>query len=151
MRPILRVVLFLIFSSLCLAEQEFKRVCFKDACIQVEIADSDAQRSRGLSFRESLPEDRGMLFIFDYEARHSFWMRNMRFPLDIIWIDRDKKVADIKNGVQPCEEVGEPFRDGYIEKSCPSFLPRDQALYVLEVNSGFARKNNIKIGDKVSF
>lgn len=116
-----------------------QQVCVKDSCVQVEIADTDAKREAGLMYRESLPENKGMLFIFDYEAPHGFWMKNTYFPLDIIWIDKDKRIVDIKANASLCKEI------------CENFFPRDKALYVLEVNAGFAERHKIKIGDKVSF
>ena len=139
----LKIITFIFWAVFCpasYAQEAVKPVCLKNACVEAEIADTDVQRQRGLMYRESLPENKGMLFIFDYEARHSFWMKNTRFPLDIIWIDKDKRVVDIKPAVSPCAET-----------SCEGLIPRDKALYVLEVNAGFAQKKKIQIGDKVSF
>lgn len=148
-------ILILMFSLNCLScvlsQEAAKKICIKDACVQAEIADTEAARQLGLMFRENLPEGRGMLFIFDYEAPYNFWMKNTSLPLDIIWIDKDKRVVDVKTNVQPCEETRESFERGSREKSCESISPRDKALYVLEVNSGFAKKNNLTIGDKVDF
>src|SRR3989338_3067456 len=140
------IVFFILFSSSCFG-QEVREVCFKETCVQAEIADTPAQRQKGLMYREALLEDQGMLFIFEEEARHGFWMKDVNFPLDIIWLDKDGKAVDIKPGLQPCQEVCGPFKDGHIEKSCASFFPADKALYVLEVNSGFSAKHKIRIGD----
>lgn len=145
------IVLFFIVTSISYGEEAIKKVCLRDVCVQVEIADTDVKRQQGLMFRESLAESEGMLFIFKKEARHSFWMKNTKFPLDIIWIDRDKRIVDIKAGVPPCKEIYESFDGGNREKSCESFSPREKALYVLEVNAGFTEKNKIWAGDKVSF
>ena len=90
-------------------------------------------------FRGGLADNRGMLFLFPQENFYPFWMKNMRFPLDIIWIDKDKRIVDIKTDVPTCNQT------------CESLTPGDKALYVLEVNAGFAKKNEIKIGDRVSF
>jgi uncharacterized membrane protein (UPF0127 family) len=105
--------------------------------IEAELADSIEKMQMGLMFRESLDENSGMLFAFDKEYQYTFWMKNTLIPLDIIFISSDFQVVDIINAV-PCEE-----------DSCISYEPKDQAKYVLEVNSGFASKNNIKIGDKL--
>lgn len=145
------LIVFSIFLSVACFGQEVREVCIKEACVQVEIVDTDVKRQQGLMFRESLAESEGMLFIFEKEARHSFWMKNTKFPLDIIWIDKDKCIVDIKTGVPPCKEIYESFDGGNREKSCESFSPREKALYVLEVNAGFAEKNKIWAGDKVSF
>ena len=138
-------------ASISYGEEAIKKVCLKDVCVQAEIAGTDAQRQKGLMFREGLPENEGMLFVFEKEARYSFWMKNMRFPLDIIWIDKDKRIADIKTNVPACKEIYESFAGGNREKSCESFTPYGNALYVLEVNAGFTQKHGIKIGEKVSF
>ena len=135
-------ILFFIFSFNCLShahsQETLKTVCVKDVCVQAEVVDTDAARQLGLMFRENLPEGRGMLFVFEDEGRYGFWMKNMRFPIDIIWIDKEKRVVDIKPDLYPCPE------------SCEIFSPRDKALYALEVYAGFARRNKIEIGDKVS-
>lgn len=116
-----------------------KDICINNACVRAELADSALKRRQGLMFRKGLDKDAGMLFLFDQEARHSFWMKNMNFPLDIIWVSRDKKVVDVKTDVAPC--------DG----ACEGLIPQEAAQYVLEVNAGFVRKNQIKIGGDVKF
>lgn len=132
-------ILILIFSlnylSRANSQEAIKRVCIKDACVQVEVVDTDAARQLGLMFRENLPEDRGMLFVFETQGRYGFWMKNMKFPIDIIWIDQEKKIVDIKPDCFPCQEA------------CEIFSSRDKALYALEVDAGFTRRNKIEIGD----
>lgn len=90
-------------------------------------------------FRKNFPENQGMFFIFEREDRYNFWMKNMQIPLDILWIDQGKRIVDIKTNVPPCGA------------SCEGLTPRDKAQYVLEVNTGFAERNRIKIGDRVDF
>src|SRR3990167_6756905 len=147
-------ILFFIFSLNCLShahsQEVFKAVCIKDACVQAEVVDSDAARQQGLMFRENLPEGLGMLFVFEDEGHYGFWMKNMKFPIDIIWIDKEKRVVDIKPNLSPCQEVRESFAGEDREKSCEIFEPRAKALYALEVEAGFCRRNKIEIGDKVS-
>ena len=133
-------IIFFIFLSRTCFGQEIREVCLKDVCVRAEIADTLDKREKGLMFHQALAEDQGMLFIFGEEGRHGFWMKNVNFPLDIIWMDRQKRVVDIKPNLQPCQEA----------KTCPSFFPADKALYVLEVNSGFSDKHKIKVGDKIS-
>ncbi len=103
--------------------------------------DSEAQKMRGLMYRESLAWESGMLFIFDVAARYSFWMKNMRISLDIIWIDNGKNIVDITQNVLPCSGP----------QDCESIIPVSEVKYVLEVNAGFSDKNKIRIGDKVEF
>jgi uncharacterized protein len=126
-------------SSYALDVKQTARVCVKDACVAAEIADSDAARMKGLMFRESLADTEGMLFVFPSPARYSFWMMNMRIPLDIIWIDASRRIVDIKAGAPPCTA-----------NSCESMMPRSDALYVLEVPEGFARRHQADIGDTVT-
>jgi uncharacterized membrane protein (UPF0127 family) len=90
-------------------------------------------------YRNKLLQNRGMLFVFEEEKIHTFWMKNMRFPLDIIWIDSDKKIVEIYKDAQPCKET------------CDSIIPKSRAKFVLEVNAGFVEKYKIKAGDKLEF
>ncbi|MDO8749434.1 MAG: DUF192 domain-containing protein [Candidatus Omnitrophota bacterium] len=147
---ILFFILSMNYVSRAHSQEMLKTVCVKDVCVQAEIVDTDAARQRGLMFRENLPEGQGMLFVFETEGRYGFWMKNMRFPIDIIWIDKEKRVVDIKPNLSPCQEVCESFAGGDREKSCEIFEPRAKALYALEVHAGFSRRNKIEIGDKVS-
>lgn len=86
-------------------------------------------------FRESLPNDQGMLFIFEEERRYRFWMMNMTFNLDIIWLDSNGKVVHIVEDAEPCIDVK--------HTSLCSYSPDEAAKYVLEVNSGFVKKYGI--------
>lgn len=109
----------------------------KNIDIDIEKADTDYDRQLGLMFRNSLGENEGMLFIFDYESIQSFWMKNTRIPLDIIYINSKKEIVSIYKNTSP-----------YSESSLPSSKP---AQYVVEVNAGWTTKNNIQIGDKVEW
>jgi uncharacterized membrane protein (UPF0127 family) len=101
--------------------------------IQVELARTVEERSTGLSGRTILPEGTGMLFIMDTEEKHGFWMPDMYFSIDIIWMDKDMHVVDISKEVSP---------DSYPE----IFTPRKPALFILEVPAGYAQKVGIKEG-----
>ena len=111
-------------------------IAIKDTEINIELADTAEKKSQGLSGRNGLPQNQGMLFVYDTPAFYSFWMKDMQFSIDIIWIDEDYKIIDITKGVSP---------DSFPQ----SFQPQKPAQYVLEVNAGFGEKNNIKIGDTV--
>lgn len=112
-------------------------VKIKDKKFEVEVVDTEKDRQRGLMYRESLAENKGMLFIFDKPAPYDFWMPNVNFPLDIVWIDEGFEVVDIKT-VPPCKELK--------ALNCPSYPPEGAAKYVLEVN---AETFPGLIGDKV--
>jgi len=122
------------------ARESTIRVCFGNTCVQAEVAASPIERQKGLMFRRPLADNQGMLFIFREEALHAFWMKNMRFPLDIIWINSDKRVVDIKTNLVPC-------RFG----PCPNIIPVSLSKYALEVRAGFVEKNKVKIGDQAVF
>ena len=103
--------------------------------IEVEFAKNDEERALGLMYRSSMDEHQGMWFIFPEEAPRSFYMRNTEIPLDIIYLDKDKKVVSIAKNARP-----------YDETSLPSEKP---AMYVLEINGGLADKWGIEKGDRV--
>lgn len=109
----------------------------KDVKIFAEVADDNNERAKGLMFRERLEENNGMIFIFEQEFQVSFWMKNTLIPLDIIFINKNFRIVDIKNAV-PCKQ-----------DPCQLYKPQKSAQYVLEVNSGFTEKNGIMINDKV--
>ena len=106
--------------------------------VRVEIADESHERNQGLMLRENLEFDSGMFFVFEEEKPLSFWMKNTLIPLDMLFIDADFRIIDIKENVPPCKE-----------DPCPSYSSKKPAKYVLEVNSGFTLKNNIQIEDMV--
>ena len=110
-----------------------------DTELRVEVARTDEERSAGLGGRESLRTDEGMLFVFDKQGFYVFWMKDMLFPLDIVWINKDKKIVDVITDVQP--ETYPDFE--YVN----DFL----ATSVLEVNAGFFEKHGLKLGDTVEF
>ncbi len=105
--------------------------------VKVEIADEPEEMTRGLMLRESLPDRSGMLFVFEKDGMHSFWMMNMRISLDIIWIDSNGLVVHIERNVPPCQGL------------CPSYQPKSPARFVLEVNSGFSDKAGLREGSSV--
>lgn len=106
--------------------------------IEVELADTASKRYKGLSNRSSLAQDQGLFFIFENPNFYAFTMRKMNFPIDLIWIAADQTIIQIDSNILP---------DSYPRDFKPAF----PAKYVLEVNSGWALKNNIKIKDQVSF
>ena len=119
---------------------KINEVCVNNDCFSVELAQTQEERSRGLMNRETLDQNQGMLFIFDEEKERSFWMKNTLIPLDIIWINKDMEVVDIKKNAQPC-----------VQEECEIFESSNKAKYVLELNAGQSDKTNIKIGDRLIF
>ncbi len=117
---------------------EFPRgtVMVDDVPIEVQIADDEPRRVRGLMFQDQMPMDQGMIFVFPQLGLYSLWMLNMQFSLDMIWFDQNGNVVHIEKDVPPCKTALEIT-------TCQSIVPEDEALYVLEVTSGFVDQNNI--------
>ena len=116
-------------------------VKIKDLIIHVDLAKTPEQQAKGLSIKNTLNENEGMLFIFDTPKEYSFWMKDMKFPIDIIWIGSDNKIVHIEKNLPPCTFF----------LICTSYSPHANSKYVLEVPSNYTAKNNIIIGDRVDF
>jgi uncharacterized membrane protein (UPF0127 family) len=95
-----------------------------------------------MMFRESLPEDRGMLFTFPEPQHWTFWMKNTRLALDIIWMDRDKKIVHVERNVPGCNRS---------DDGCPQYQPNENALYVLELAAGRADTLKLQRGATLRF
>ena len=114
------------------------------AAFEVEIAFTADARTRGLSGRDGLADGAGMLFVFDGGAASAFWMREMRFALDFVWIGDNCEVVDIHANVPP-PPAGTPMGELTLYESEPP------ARYNLEINAGEAAKRGIAVGDAVKF
>jgi len=138
------LIFFLIFIAGLMVSPYFQKkelqVCFKDHCFIAELALAREEKRQGLMFRKSLEENRGMLFVYEKEEMRSFWMKNVLIPLDIIWLDQDKKVVHISENAQPC-----------LELPCPSLKPNSPVKYVFEINGGLASEIGLVVGDKLEF
>ncbi len=108
--------------------------------LQVELMLNDADRAMGLMFRPSLPPDRGLLFVFDHADFHGFWMKNCRFPIDMVWLDESHKVVYVAEAVPPCKS-----------DPCAVYSPMQRALYVVEMNAGQARREKAVLGATLRF
>ncbi|MBI5848228.1 MAG: DUF192 domain-containing protein [Nitrospirae bacterium] len=97
------------------------------------IRDKEGLR-KGLSSRDGMPEEQGMLFVLEASEDHVFWMKGMRIPLDIIFMGKDKQITEILENLQPCRQ-------------CPLYFPRKRPSYALELNAGMARKQGLSVGD----
>ena len=105
--------------------------------IDIEIADNAQERAKGLMHRTNMPDNRGMLFIFNQEGEQSFWMKNTLMSLDIMYVNKDKEIVTIYKHTQP-----------YSENPIPSFK---KAMYVVETIAGFCDKYNVEEGDLIEF
>jgi uncharacterized protein len=116
------------------------QVCFKKNCFLVDLALTEKERMTGLMFKENLEREKGMLFIFENENDHSFWMKNVLIPLDIIWLDQNKKVIYLAENCQPC-----------LDPHCPSIKPNGRAKYVLEIKGGISQEIGLSVGERLEF
>ncbi len=108
--------------------------------IIADLAISEEDRARGLMFRETLFDDQGMLFVFEEEGLYSFWMKNMNIAIDILWLDKDKRIIHLERNVPPCKK-----------DPCPSYAPQVHAKYVLELNAGSIEKRKLKLYERIDF
>lgn len=108
--------------------------------VKTEIAADEETRAQGLMFRDQLRPGTGMLFFFPADGEYPFWMRNTLIPLDMIWINADRKIVAMHHDVPPCKT-----------QECPSYPPRATSRYVLELAGGEARKHGLKVGDPLRF
>jgi len=133
------LILFVVLITLFIIyKKEMQTVCINDNCFEVEVVKGLTEKRRGLSFRKSLDQNTGMLFIYKREGFYSFWMKDMNFPLDIIWINKDKEIVYIEKNVQPCQD------------ECLRYRPAEKAQYILEINSGLVDRLKIQKGDKLA-
>ena len=107
------------------------------ARIDIEIADTEYETQTGLMYRDGMEDNQGMLFVFDKPAYHSFYMKNTKFSIDIIFIDADLRIASFKERAKPLDEAG-------LNSEVP-------VQYVLEVNAGLSEQWQLEIGDRIMY
>src|SRR3989344_5827459 len=129
---ILILTLAILFIVFVFYTNKIPNVCFSKNCFLVEIANTNEERAIGLMFREIMDVDSGMLFIFDETGVYSFWMKNTKIPLDMLWINENKSVVFIVKNVQPCEQ-----------ESCQIINPQILARFVLEINANLSENLGI--------
>ncbi len=128
------------FKKAASRPRALKTITIEDKEIKVEVADTEIFRNKGLGEKESLGENEGMLFVFEKEnITPSFWMKDMKFAIDIIWID-DEKIVQIDEDVQPPEPKTP-------SSALKMYSPNQPVDYVLEVNAGYVNSNGVEIGD----
>jgi hypothetical protein len=111
--------------------------------IQAETAIAPEELERGLMFRESLAPDRGMLFVHNTEGQYPYWMYHCKISLDMIWMDRQRRIVEIAENVPPCPP-GPP-------EQCPNYGGHAAALFVLELAAGQAARHGLKNGQVIEF
>lgn len=109
--------------------------------LSAEIPTTRELMAKGLAVKNELRDNESMLFVYEEPSRHSFWMKDMRFPIDIIWIDSNGRIVHIEENLEPCP----------LAPICPSYAPNADSQYVLETASGFAQRHNIGLGTYIKF
>jgi uncharacterized membrane protein (UPF0127 family) len=115
---------------------EKKSVLINGFKVSLAIASNDELRIKGLSGSEKLNENEGMLFLFDKPSKEGFWMNEMKYAIDIIWLDSNSSVVHIEKNLEPCK----------IFLGCPVYDPQVDSLYVIELSTGFVDRHSIKNG-----
>jgi uncharacterized membrane protein (UPF0127 family) len=132
------VALLLIFTVLLLLPKPAKMVQLNNKKIKVEVVNKEEELKKGLSGRQSLPSDAGMLFELGDSDQACIWMKDMQFAIDVVWLDSTKMVIDAATDVAPSTYPN-------------TFCPKEKAQYILEVPAGTTYKNSWKIGQQASF
>jgi len=114
-----------------------------DQTILAELAASGGEQQRGLMLRAELAADRGMLFLFDRLAPYPFWMFRTLIPLDIVWMDRDRRIVFISANTPPCRSED--------SRNCPTYGGNELSQYVLELAAGQAARQGLQVGDRLSW
>lgn len=115
-------------------------VTVNDVPLIADVAMTSQQRSKGLAVKDTLAENESMLFVFPKASDYQFWMKDMKFPIDIIWLDTDRYVIHVEHSLEPCTD-----------DACPLYKPDGSAQYVLETVSGFAQKYSLTENTIVEF
>jgi uncharacterized membrane protein (UPF0127 family) len=149
----MRLILFFIVAASCLvscggngesaSQEDFsaREITLPDNTrIKAEVLTKPVDMARGMMFRDSLPEGRGMLFIHQSPNKYSYWMFQVKVPLDIIWMDRNGRIVEISENTPPCPGKA---------STCPNYGGSTEASIVLELPGGYGRKHGVRIGETV--
>lgn len=132
------VLLLVLTANITACANDEPAVTLAGQRFSIEIADDNESRTRGLMFRDSMPDSHGMLFIFPREEQRSFWMKNTRIPLDIFYFDAQLKLVSVSENVKPCRTA-----------NCRSYPSTGPAKYVLELNAGKAEALGVGVGSEL--
>ncbi|MCX6820659.1 MAG: DUF192 domain-containing protein [Candidatus Aenigmarchaeota archaeon] len=138
---IIFIAVLAVIVFLSLRTRSYADVRVGNATVRAEIADNIVKQMLGLMGRGALADDAGMMFPLGQESRPKFWMMGMRIPIDVIYMDINKTVVDMKSDVQSFS----------LSNLDTTFVPGQKAMYVLEVPAGFVQKHAIKVGAKAEF
>jgi hypothetical protein len=138
--PLLAIALTACLPA-CASGNTASWVELKGKRFSIEVADDDAERARGLMFRDSMPADHGMLFVHERDEPQAYWMKNTKIPLDILYFDAQRKLVSVQAKVPPCSGGDR----------CPPYPSEGAVRYVLELNAGTAEAMGVAKGDALTF
>jgi uncharacterized membrane protein (UPF0127 family) len=131
------ICLATLISYAVFTHTEYQNVWLGDHEYRLEVVDTDGERASGLGSRQSMPQGQGMLFVYTQPAERCFWMKDMRFDLDMVWLNASKQVQRVERDVPP--------------GSYPRTFCADDAQYVIELNAGQAAATGLKEGQQITF
>jgi len=135
------LVIFLMLLPVVSSPKKNIKIFFPNGfSLNSELAVTNEERQLGLMFRDKINYDQAMLFVFEEEGFHSFWMKNMKFSIDILWLDREKRIVHLETNVPPCKK-----------SPCPSYPALKPAMFVLEIKAGSVHKHQLKLYDRIEF
>ena len=135
---LLAVGFVLVFARVWFGFLPDSKLTIEGQQVDVIVADTSAERAKGLGGRERLGDREGMLFTFSSASEYCIWMKDMNFSIDAVWLDGDKKVVDTNENISP-------------ETYPKSFCPTESAQYILEVGAGKVSEWQIEVGDQAEF
>jgi len=136
------IFLILIICILVIIYMPYKKTTtlrYGDFVFETEVRDTIKGRRIGLMSYNTLEKNQAMLFVFKKSDYYGFWMKNMKFPIDIIWLDEEYKIVDIRNDISPCET-----------EECTIYKPGKKAKYVLEIYSNLTNELNMSTGNIIN-
>jgi len=137
--PVFRLAALALAVTLQACAAKGPSIDLKGQSYSIELAEDDASREHGLMDRDSMPTDHGMLFVFQDDAPRAFWMKNCKFPQDMLFFDENRKLVSVQHDVPAC--TADP---------CPPYSSGAPARYVLELNAGQAKKLGLTPGDELT-
>lgn len=117
------------------------QTCFENNCLSVEIAQTSKEKTTGLMNHTKLQQDRAMLFVYDKPRQIGIWMKNMDFPIDILWLDENLDIVHFVKNAPPCQP----------DQQCQSYVNQIPAQYVLELSPGLIEQFSLELGQTAEF
>jgi uncharacterized membrane protein (UPF0127 family) len=139
----MRTLLVAVLAALPLLAGGGGTVAFKQHTFMAEVAATDAEKAKGLMYRQSLAKDRCMFFVYSQDGEHAIWMKNCLIALDVAWVDADGRIAEVAENVPPCS----PLRGD----DCPTYGGTVPSRYFIEFPVGTFKRLGIRKGERLGW